>query len=114
MAFQGLPSIPGVTRLERVGSGGFSTVFKGYQERHSRWVAVKVLQIEPLDDASIRRFRREREVMGQLSDHPYVVTLYDSDLTADGLPYLLSEFCEGGSFADRLARTGPLSPREAV
>ncbi|NLT53885.1 MAG: protein kinase [Actinomycetales bacterium] len=110
----GTPRVPGVTRLTRVGSGGFATVYRGYQERFDRWVAVKVLHVDGMDDATLRRFERECAAMGRLSDHPHVVTVYDSGVLDDGRPYLLAEFCEGGSLAETLAASGPLPVPRAV
>jgi serine/threonine-protein kinase PknK len=109
-----MPSVAGVTDLTVVGSGGFATVFRGYQERFDRWVALKVLRVDPMDGAARRRFARECAAMGRLSSHPNVVTVYDSGILDDGRPYLVAEFCEGGSYAERLTAQGPLPPVEAL
>src|SRR5437762_8800415 len=44
------------------------------------------------------RFKREVEVISRLN-HPHVIKIVDSDLETDR-PYLVSEFCPGGSLAD--------------
>jgi serine/threonine-protein kinase PknK len=82
--------VPGVTRLARIGRGGFSTVYRGYQARFDRWVAVKVLEVDRPDEATLRRFEREAAIMGRLSNHPNVVTVYDAGTLADGRPFLLT------------------------
>jgi serine/threonine-protein kinase PknK len=104
----GAPFVPGVAELSQVGRGGFATVFRGYQERFDRWVAVKVLDVDRLDSASLRRFERECAAMGRLSNHVFVVTIYDSGILDEGRPYLLSEYCDGGSLEEQLARFGHL------
>lgn len=94
--------LPGLHGLRWLGGGGFSNVYSAHQERFDRAVAVKILDIRRLDDATKRRFERECAAMGRLSDHPNVVTLYDAGIAPDGRPYLVSELCPGGSLADRL------------
>lgn len=106
-----LPAVPGVTRLTPMAHRGSSSVYRGYQERFDRWVAVKVITMEPgnqLGPDARRRFERECAVTGRMSSHPNVVGIFDCGILDDGQPYLVTEFCEGGSLADRLARTGPL------
>ncbi len=52
--------------------------------------------------------------MGQLSGHPNVITPYRSGYTDEGKPYLVMEFVEGGSLADRLNQFGRIEWRQAV
>jgi len=90
-------------RLESVlGTGGMATVWKARDERLGRTVAVKVLsETLALDRDFVKRFRREAEVAAGLS-HPNLVTVFD--FSAEGpRPYLVSEYVEGGTLADRLA-----------
>jgi len=91
---------------ERLGSGGFGTVYKGWDERLERDVAVKVIDIggQPLD-----RVLREAQAVGRLN-HPSVVTLYE--LGEDGRnAYLVSELVEGATLAER-QRQGELSDHD--
>jgi len=106
--------VPGVTALTEIGRGGFATVYRGYQARFDRWVAVKILDVGRLDGASLRRFERECAIMGRLSGHPNVVTVYDSGVLGDQRPFLLTEFCEGGALSGLLARAGPLPAGQVV
>ncbi|WP_460367826.1 serine/threonine-protein kinase, partial [Actinocorallia lasiicapitis] len=64
--------------------------------------------------AGRERFAREFAAARSLSGHPHVVDLLAHGELADGRPYLVTEYCSGGSLADRLARTGPLPADEAV
>ncbi len=91
-----------------VGRGGFGTVYRADQPAFRRTVAVKVLD-GTLDERAQRRFERECQAMGSLSDHPGIVTVFDAGTTAGGAPYLVMAFQPGGSVADRLAEDGPLA-----
>jgi hypothetical protein len=100
-------AIPGIERLERIGRGGFGTVYRGWQPDLRREVAVKVLDAPASDEASAARFRREGMAMGALSDHPNVVPLYATGTVDDRL-YLVMPYLPEGSLADQL-RSGPLA-----
>jgi Protein kinase domain len=110
------PSVPGVSRLSPVAHTHFSSVFRGFQDRFDRWVAVKVLHAVPHEGSEAARLRFEREcaVTGRLGGHLYVVALYDCGFLRDGRPYLITEFCERGSLADRLTESGALPACEVV
>ncbi len=108
------PSIPGFGDLEPIGSGGFSRVFRATQVGVGRTVAVKVLFGTVHDDGSRGRFERETQAAGRLSDHPNVVPLHASGVTADGHPYLVLDYLPGGSLGERLRRDGPMALGEVV
>jgi len=90
--------------LERIGSGGMGTVYRGYDERLQRAVALKVL-----DGADSGRFRREAQAVARLN-HPGIVILYELGFEA-GRPLLVNELVEGRDLA-ALAREGGLSDRD--
>jgi serine/threonine protein kinase len=108
------PQIPGFRDLAPLGRGGFSVVYRAYQERFDRWVAVKVLTFALTDDRSQRRFLRECQVAGRLSAHPNIVTVYDAGLAPDVRPYISMELFDQGSIGDRLARSGPFAVPDAL
>ncbi len=114
MSTQASLGIPGLRDAVALRSGGFATVHRAYQARFGRVVAVKVLHVQNLDQQALRRFERECQIMGELSAHPHVLTLYDADIDPDGHPYLITEFCEQGSLADSAAREGRLAPDEVI
>lgn len=88
------------------GSGGMGEVWRARDTRLDRSVAIKVLPREFADNAQLKvRFEREAKVISQLS-HPNICTLYDVG-QENGVEYLVMEFLEGETLADRLAR-GPL------
>jgi eukaryotic-like serine/threonine-protein kinase len=99
-------------RVERVlGDGAMAKVVCAHDEELGRYVAVKLLDERLADDESFRaRFAREARVAAALS-HPNVVTVFDVG-EADGRPFIVMEFVEGRTLADRLRVEGPLSPNE--
>lgn len=104
--------VSGLEHAEIVGRGGNATVYRAYQRAMDRWVAVKV--IDGSDEATRRRFDRERQAMGRLSQHPGIVTIYESGYTPDGRPFLVMPFLSAGSLQDRLDRLGPFDWTEAA
>ncbi len=98
-------SIPGYEQFELLGSGGFSRVWKAHQARFRRWVAIKILNFDIVDDQAIRRFERECHAMGQVSSHPNIVTVLDSGLTGDDQPFIVMEYFSGGTYADKDGRS---------
>jgi Tol biopolymer transport system component/predicted Ser/Thr protein kinase len=97
--------------LSPLGAGGMGEVYKAKDTRLDRTVAVKVLPQHLSDSSDVRqRFEREAKTISSLS-HPHICALYDVG-NQDGVEYLVMEYLEGETLADRLAR-GPL-PSEQV
>jgi serine/threonine protein kinase len=81
-------------------------VYKARDTRLERTVAIKVLPAELSSSAEVRqRFEREARAISRLS-HPHICALYDVG-QEDGVEYLVMEYLEGQTLAERLAR-GPL------
>ena len=102
-------------RLDRVlGKGGVAVVYRAFDQRLDRTVAVKVLARSVMDapDAS-RRFAREARIVAQLA-HPRIVTIYDFGKTKQGCAYLVMEYLEGATMGQTLRRRGPYSPEHAA
>src|SRR6266542_99020 len=85
-----------------LGRGGMATVYRGYDARYEREVAVKVLPSELLHaDPQFRlRFEREAKIIAQL-EHSAIVPVYDVG-EADGQPYFVMRYMNGGSLSDRI------------
>jgi eukaryotic-like serine/threonine-protein kinase len=107
------PELPGYTHVKLLGSGGFSDVFLYDQALPRRRVAVKVLLLEELTAATQAAFVAEANLMAQLSTHPYIVTIYQADVAADGRPYFVMEYCSGPSLGDRY-KQAPLPVVDAL
>ena len=62
--------------VEKLGTGGMSEVWRGYDETLGRSVAVKLLAEHlTADENASRRFQREARAAASLSSHPNVVTI---------------------------------------
>lgn len=100
--------------LEQLGAGGMATVFKAYDTRLEREVAIKVIRREafPPDemDMLLKRFERESKSLGRLS-HPNIVSVIDYG-EYEGSPYLVMEYLPGGTLKDRLGK--PIPWQDAV
>jgi Tol biopolymer transport system component/predicted Ser/Thr protein kinase len=97
--------------LSAIGAGGMGEVYKARDTRLDRTVAIKVLSAHLADRADLReRFDREARTIAGLN-HPHICTLFDIG-RQDGTDYLVMEYLEGETLADRLKK-GPL-PMEQV
>src|ERR1700687_3501986 len=98
--------------LSLLGAGGMGEVYRARDTRLDRDVAIKVLSGHIVSSPSLEeRCDREARTMSQLS-HPNICHLYDVG-SQDGADYLVMEYLEGGTLADRLVR-GPLSLEEVL
>ncbi|WP_108664562.1 protein kinase domain-containing protein [Euzebya rosea] len=98
--------------VREIGRGGYGIVYTARQPAFGRTVAIKVLTLA--DEGTLRRFDRERQALGKVSNHPHITPVFASGFTADGKPYLAMEFMRGGSLADRLMRDGALPWEEVL
>ncbi|MFJ4168956.1 protein kinase [Paenarthrobacter sp. NPDC089714] len=98
------PPIPGFKYISLLGSGGFSDVFLYEQDRPRRKVAVKVLLSDLKTEGARRRFESEANLMAQLSSHPYIVTIFEAEITENGHSYLAMEYCSRPSLDVRYRR----------
>lgn len=89
----GAPVIAGKHPIRSLGTGGFAEVYLYRQDLPNRNVAVKVLTKEIEDEDSLRMFNNEADSMALLSAHPSVLSIYEANVSADGHPYLVLEYC---------------------
>lgn len=96
-----------------LGRGGMATVYRAYDPRFERDVAVKVLPPEMLHaDPQFRlRFEREAKIIAQL-EHAAIVPVYDVG-EADGQPYFVMRHMSGGSLSDRI-KAGVMDVEETI
>lgn len=96
--------------IAELGEGGMATVYRAFDPRFRREVALKILPARFLDDPAFRgRFEREAQSVAAL-EHPAIVPVYDFGET-ENQPYLVMRLMTGGSLAERLEK-GPLSLSE--
>jgi Tol biopolymer transport system component/predicted Ser/Thr protein kinase len=98
--------------LSPLGAGGMGEVWKARDTRLERTVAVKVLPEHLSSSPEVRqRFEREAKTISSLS-HPHICALYDVG-NQDGVEYLVMEYLEGETLADRLLK-GPLPTEQTL
>ena len=102
-----MPRQVGPYRIEsRLGAGGMGVVYRAYDERLKRRLAVKQIVADKAGDATAReRFRREAQAVASLS-HPSIVQIYDIVEAEDG-DWIVMELIEGTPLR-RLLRDGPV------
>jgi len=88
--------------LQRVGSGSFGVVWKAYDTRMGRDVALKIPIRGRQSPAELKKIYREARAVARL-EHEHIVRLYDV-CTHDETPILVCQFIEGESLAERLKR----------
>src|SRR6266513_443758 len=89
--------------LALLGAGGMGEVYRARDTRLDRAVAVKVLPAHLSDNRELRqRFEREARAVSSLQ-HPHICTLHDVG-QQDGIDYLVLEYIDVQSLADRLAK----------
>src|SRR5262249_52441109 len=94
-----------------LGAGGMGEVYRARDSRLARTVAIKVLPSHLSENPEAQeRFGREARAISSLS-HPNICHLYDVG-QQDGVRYLVMEYLEGETLAERLVK-GPL-PTEQV
>lgn len=99
--------------LDRVGGGGMALVYKGRDLLLNRFVAIKVLRQQFVNDEEfVRRFEREAQAAASLS-HPNIVSIYDVG-REDDTHYIVMEFIDGVNLNEMIRERAPLQADEAV
>lgn len=97
----------------KLGEGGMARVYKAYQTRLRRDVAIKVILSQIADQADFRaRFEREAQLIASL-EHPNIVAVYDFG-ELNTLTYLVMQYVGGGTLRNQLRGGQPLEPRRAA
>jgi serine/threonine protein kinase len=95
-----------------LGAGGMGEVYRAIDTRLDRTVAIKILPAHLSSNPEAKqRFEREARAISSLN-HPNICTLHDVG-HQDGVDYLVMEFLEGETLADRLVK-GPLPPEQVL
>ena len=91
------PCLSGYDFVRTLGTGTTATVYLYRLHTSAHPVAVKVSN-QTLDCGIAAQFHRENAAMVRLSEHPYILTLYHADVTADGHGYMILEYAPGGTY----------------
>jgi len=95
-----------------LGKGGTCAVYRAWDTRLQRYVAIKRLEAPLSSDPRARaRFDREGRAIARVS-HPNIVALIDQG-SSESEHYLVFEYVEGRSLKDEIAAHGPLRPVDA-
>lgn len=101
-----------LTRIERVGVGGFASVWRYYDEELESDVAVKALADNWAQRLDVReRFLEEARLLRK-ADADHIVRVYDIGETEDGTPYFVMTYADRGTVADLL--NGPVPVEQAL
>jgi serine/threonine protein kinase len=96
-----------------IGRGGMAVVFRAYDERLGRQVALKVMAPAfAADDAFRQRFARESRAAATVDD-PHIIPVYEAGEAA-GVLFIAMRYVGGGDVGTLLRRHGPLSPPHAL
>lgn len=99
--------------IEKIGAGGMAIVYKARCHLLNRYVAVKILRPELVEDENfVKRFKRESQAAASLS-HPNIVNVYDVG-QEDGIYYIVMEYVCGKTLKDYVREKGKLDSREAI
>src|SRR5260370_27980049 len=99
---------------ERLGRGGMAEVWKALDTQLQRFVALKILHADLLNDPNfISRFEREAQVIASLH-HPNIVQIYDFHISRppesdNTIAYMVMDYVEGITLSDYIRNTAPTS-----
>ncbi len=98
--------------IEKIGEGGMGVVYKAWDSRLERLVALKLLRREVLNHGQARaRLLREARLASALN-HPYIATIYELQ-QVDDQDVIAMEFVQGQTLGRRLAE-GPIEVRSVI
>jgi eukaryotic-like serine/threonine-protein kinase len=105
--------------LDRLGSGGMGVVYRAFQRKANRLVALKLIKADWCGDSTEvtsqnaeKYFRNEAQLLGAL-EHDHIVPLYDVG-QAEGLLFFSMRLIKGRSLGQLILSDGPLPARRAA
>lgn len=99
--------------IEKIGGGGMALVYKARCRLLNRYVAVKVLRYELIEDQEfVKRFNVEAQAAASLS-HPNIVSVYDVGQQGD-IHYIVMEYIDGMTLKEYITQEGVIPWKEAL
>lgn len=103
--------------LEQIGGGGMALVYKAKCQLLDRFVAIKVLKDEFVNDEEfVRKFGRESQAAARLS-HPNIVNIYDVGVEDEGdnhIHYIVMEYIKGKTLKELIKEKGKIPTENAL
>ena len=107
-------SFGGYELKELVGTGGMASIYKAFDEKLSRWVAIKVAPIFGAEETMLARFRQEAQAIAALR-HRNILTIYGYGEDRDGgWAYIVMEYVPGGSLKELMKPNEPFTWQQAL
>lgn len=108
-----IPGLDGYSSVELIAHGSSAVVYRATQDRLKRQVAIKLLLIDDMM-TTLENVEFELDTLVRLSQQPHIVSIIDTGFTDAGQPFIVMEYCEGGSYAQILKERGPLPVDEVL
>ena len=97
----------GQYRLDvKLGEGAMGTVYRGHHAMLRRQSAIKLLNVERVNETSINRFEQEVQITCNLNN-PHTIAIYDYGRTPEGVFYYAMEYLDGINLQDLVDKYGP-------
>ena len=98
---------------QELGSGAMGVVFKGHHSMLRRPTAIKMLNVEKINEQTIQRFEREVQITCKLN-HPNTIAIYDYGRTPEGVFYYAMEYLDGIDLQQLVEDHGPQSEARVI
>lgn len=99
--------------LSKIGQGGMGVVYQVEQVFLNKILALKTLETAGNSETAVRRFQIEARTAFAI-DHPNLISVHDFGLLENKIPFLVMDYIQGVTLAERLSQDGTLEFAEAL